>query len=127
MGCLSALLALLLLPEYKTFGLAIWSSIQVVIYASGPGIIGLATRNIDASSPRYTEIVELSLAVVIPVGYWLCGLGMLLCVPLVQSDLRETAEKSVNATRKVTKGTLLVMLILLVIVLFVLSLALAYT
>lgn len=122
LGCLSALLALLFLPEYKTFGLAIWGSIQVLIYSSGPEIIGLATRNVAPTSPQYLHIVKVCLAVIIPVGYWFCGLGMLLCIPLVRSDLGETPKRSPSTARKVTMGTLLAILILLVIVLFVLSL-----
>lgn len=122
LGCLSALLASLFLPEYKTFGLAIWGSIQVLIYSSGPEIIGLATRGIDASSPQYTQIVKVCLAVIIPVGYWFCGVGMLLCIPLVRSDLGETSKGPPSTARKVTMATLLAILILLVIVLFVLSL-----
>lgn len=123
LGCLSGLIALLMLPEYKTFGLAIWSSIQVLIYSSGPEIIGLATRNVDASSTQYKQIVMLCLAVIIPVGYWVCGLGMLMSLPLLREDLGEHAlpEEACSA-RKIGFGMLGVVLAVLVIVLFVLSL-----
>jgi len=89
LGCLFALVALLLPPAYKTFGFAIWSSIQVLVYSSGPEIIGLALRKTDPSSSEYTQVSKIALAVIIVVGYWACGIGMLVAVPLIKQDLRQ--------------------------------------
>ncbi|KAJ5489571.1 MFS general substrate transporter [Penicillium diatomitis] len=123
LGCMSAMIALLLLPEYKTFGLAIWSSIQVLIYSSGPEIIGLAVRNLDPGSAEYTKIIKICLAVIIPVGYWGCGLGMLLSIPLVRKDLKDqTLLVPASPSRKIAIGALVSVLVVLVIILFVLSL-----
>lgn len=123
LGCLSAMIALILLPAYKTFGLAIWSSIQVLIYSSGPEIIGLAVRNVDSGSAEYTRIVKICLAVIIPVGYWACGLGMLLSIPLLRKDLGEhTLREPASTCRKIGLGALGVILAALVMILFVLSL-----
>ncbi|KAF2678472.1 MFS general substrate transporter, partial [Lentithecium fluviatile CBS 122367] len=87
LGALFALVALLLPPAYKTFGLAIWGSVQVLIYSSGPEIIGLALMNEETTSEGYRRATQVCLAVIIPVGYWLAGIGFLLSVPLVKRDL----------------------------------------
>lgn len=87
LGAINSLIALLLPPHTKTFGLAIWSLVQVLIYSSGPEIVGLALRNTDSSSSAYLEKTRIALAVIIPVGYWIAGIGFLLAVPLVRLDL----------------------------------------
>lgn len=88
LGCLEMLIALLLPPRYKTFGLSIWNSIQVLVYSSGPEIIGLALRNEDPGSQEYTDVTQIALAVIIPLGYWLAGIGFLAAIPSLKRDLR---------------------------------------
>lgn len=87
LGAVNSLIALLLPPHTKTFGLAVWSLVQVLIYSSGPEIVGLALRNTDSTSSSYIEKTRIALAVIIPVGYWLAGVGFLLAIPLVKLDL----------------------------------------
>ncbi|KAL8840155.1 MAG: hypothetical protein Q9176_004003 [Flavoplaca citrina] len=87
LGAINSLIALLLPPRTKTFGLAVWSLVQVLIYSSGPEIIGLSLRTTEPSSSAYTEKTRIALAVIIPVGYWFAGIGFLLAVPLVKLDL----------------------------------------
>ncbi|KAL8726435.1 MAG: hypothetical protein Q9166_006713 [cf. Caloplaca sp. 2 TL-2023] len=87
LGAINSLIALLLPPHTKTFGLAVWSLVQVLIYSSGPEIVGLALRDTDPTTSAYIEKTRIALAVMIPVGYWLAGIGFLLAVPLVRLDL----------------------------------------
>ena len=87
LGAINSIIALLLPPRYKTFGLSIWAATQVLIYSAGPEIIGLALRKVDSSSQTYLVDTGIALAVIIPVGYWLAGVGFLLAVPLVRRDL----------------------------------------
>ncbi|KAL8938355.1 MAG: hypothetical protein Q9211_003255 [Gyalolechia sp. 1 TL-2023] len=87
LGAINSLIALLLPPRTKTFGLAVWSLVQVLISSSGPEIVGLALRNTDPTSSLYVEKTRIALAVIIPVGYWLAGVGFLLAIPLVKLDL----------------------------------------
>lgn len=123
LGCLFALVALLLPPAYKTFGLAIWGSVQVLIYSSGPEIIGLALRNEKPTSDRYRRVTQLCLAVMIPVGYWLAGIGFLLSVPLVRRDLNEDfVTGQLSTRRKAGVWGFVIVLGLVVGTLFVVSL-----
>ena len=87
LGAINSLVALLLPPQTKTFGLAIWSMVQVLIYSSGPEIIGIALRNTEPESGAYLHKTRVALAVLIPAGYWIAGIGFLLAVPLVKRDL----------------------------------------
>ncbi|KAI4190864.1 MAG: hypothetical protein LQ346_004838 [Caloplaca aetnensis] len=87
LGAINSLVALLLPPHTKTFGLAVWSLVQVLIYSSGPEIVGLALRNTESASSAYLEKTRIALAVIIPVGYWVAGVGFLLAIPLVKLDL----------------------------------------
>ncbi|KAL8990539.1 MAG: hypothetical protein Q9169_008094 [Polycauliona sp. 2 TL-2023] len=87
LGAINSLIALLLPPHTKTFGLAVWSLVQVLIYSSGPEIVGLALRTTEVGSSAYLEKTRIALAVMIPVGYWLAGIGFLIAVPLVKLDL----------------------------------------
>lgn len=87
LGAMNSLIALLLPPRTKTFGLAVWSLVQVLIYSSGPEIVGLALRTTEPKSSAYIEKTRIALAVMIPIGYWLAGVGFLLAVPLVKLDL----------------------------------------
>ncbi|KAI4170243.1 MAG: hypothetical protein LQ343_005126 [Gyalolechia ehrenbergii] len=93
LGAINSLIALLLPPHTKTFGLAVWSLVQVLIYSSGPEIVGLALRNTDPTSSLYIEKTRIALAVMIPVGYWLAGVGFLLAIPMVKLDLAGTFVK----------------------------------
>jgi MFS family permease len=123
LGCLFALIALLLPPRYKTFGLAIWGSVQVLIYSSGPQIIGLALRNEDPASESYRKATQLCLAIIIPVGYWIAGVGFLLSIPLVKKDLRkEFVEGNLSVGRKRWVGVFAAVLGVVVITLFITSL-----
>ena len=87
LGALNSLIALLLPPRYKTFGLSIWAATQVLVYSAGPEIIGLALRDVDSSSQAYLDGTKIALAVIIPVGYWLAGIGFLIVPRLVRRDL----------------------------------------
>src|SRR5215469_8440227 len=123
LGCLFAMVALLLPPAYKTFGLAIWGSVQVLVYSSGPEIIGLALRNSDPGSSSYTRVTQVCLAVIIVIGYWACGLGLLFAIPLVKRDMKQDfVEGPLSIKRKISIWVSGVMLMVLVVVLFVLSL-----
>ncbi|CAN9391535.1 unnamed protein product [Alternaria alternata] len=123
LGCLFALIALLLPPRYKTFGLAIWGSVQVLIYSSGPQIIGLALMNEETASESYRKATQLCLAIIIPVGYWLAGVGFLLSIPLVKKDLREEFVLGrLSGRRKIGSAIFAGVLAVVVITLFVVSL-----
>ncbi|RYO69647.1 hypothetical protein AA0113_g4116 [Alternaria arborescens] len=123
LGCLFALIALLLPPRYKTFGLAIWGSVQVLIYSSGPQIIGLALMNEETASESYRKATQLCLAIIIPVGYWLAGAGFLLSIPLVKKDLREEFVLGrLSGRRKIGSAIFAGVLAVVVITLFVVSL-----
>lgn len=123
LGCLFALVALLLPPAYKTFGLAIWGSIQVLVYSSGPEIIGLALRNVDPGTAEYTRVTQICLAVIIPAGYWTCGIGLLLAIPPLRRDLAgDFIRGPLGTRRKTTLVTSLAVVGAAVVVLFVSSL-----
>ncbi|KAF2035472.1 MFS general substrate transporter [Setomelanomma holmii] len=123
LGCLFALVALLLPPAYKTFGLAIWGSVQVLIYSSGPQIIGLALMDEEIQSESYRRATQICLAVIIPVGYWLAGVGFLLAVPLAKQDLDEQfVMRALSKRRKVGMWAFGGVLAIVVTVLFVASL-----
>ena len=123
LGCLFALIALLLPPRYKTFGLAIWGSLQVLIYSSGPQIIGLSLMDEETTSESYRRVTQLCLAIIIPVGYWLAGIGFLLSIPLVKKDLREEfATGRLSRRRTIGFSIFAGVLATVVITLFVVSL-----
>ncbi len=123
LGALNSLIALLLPPRYKTFGLSVWATIQVLIYSAGPEIIGLALRGAASDSQAYINSTKIALAVIIPVGYWVAGVGFLLAVPLVRRDLNEDfIRNSLGSGRKVAYGVFTFALGGLVIGLFVASL-----
>lgn len=88
LGAFNSLLVLLLPPQYKTFGLAIYMSTLVLMYSTGPQIMALALRNVDVNSEGYVKRVRIVLAVLIPLGYWLAGVGFLLCVKRVRRDIQ---------------------------------------
>ena len=124
LGAFASLLALLLPPKTKTFGLAIYTAVIVLIYSSGPQIIGLALRSFDTESAAYIERTKVILAVLIPVGYWVGGIGFLLALNAVKRDLRGDIVGSgeVTGLRKGLFLAFFVGLAVLVIILFVLSL-----
>lgn len=122
LGAINSLIVLLLPPRYKTFGLSIWDAIQVLIYASGPEIIGLALRNVDSASQAYLDGTKIALAVMIPVGYWLAGVGFLLAIPLVRKDLAgDFVQGRLGTRRKVGFGLFGGIVGTMVVVLFVVS------
>ncbi|KAG9249478.1 major facilitator superfamily domain-containing protein [Emericellopsis atlantica] len=126
LGCLFALIALLLPPDYKTFGLAIWTSVQVLVYSSGPEAMGLALRNEDPASPGYITATRNSLAVIITLGYWACGIGLLSAIPLLKRDLRmEFVEGRLSTRRRMAFGGFIVAVVCLVVILFTMSLVYA--
>ena len=123
LGAVNSLVALLLPPRYKTFGLALWAAIQVLIYSAGPEIIGLALRNVESGSSKYLDGTKIALAVIIPVGYWTAGVGFLLAGNLVKRDLAgDFIVGKLGVGRKVRFSTFALVVIGLVIGLFVTSL-----
>ena len=129
LGCLNGLIASLLPPKHKTFGLAIWASIQVLVYSSGPEIIGLALQHTDPGSAEYTKDAQIVLAVIITVCYWLAGVGFLLAIPLLKQDFENGVEldSKLSSTRKRYTVVLLALLLSLVIALFLVSIYYAVT
>ena len=123
LGCLNGLIASLLPPKHKTFGLAIWASIQVLVYSSGPQIIGLALQGTDPGSVEYTRDSQIVLAVIIPVCYWLAGIGFLLALPLLRRDFEMGVdlEGNLSTLRKRLTALCFALLISLVIALFIAS------
>lgn len=123
LGCLFALIALLLPPAYKTFGLAVWGSVQVLVYSSGPEIMGLALRTSDPESHQYVIATRDCLAVIIVLGYWACGLGLLAAIPLLKRDLnRDFIQGRLSVRRKTAFVGFAVIIVCLVVTLFTLSL-----
>lgn len=129
LGALNALIASILPPKHKTFGLAVWSTIQVLLYSSGPGIVGLALQRLDPASAEYRRDTQIVLAVIIPVCYWLAGIGFLLAVPLLKSDLRSGVqiESSLSGRRRGWILGLGTAVLALVVALFVASIYYAAT
>lgn len=125
LGALFGLVALLLPPRYKTFGLAIWSTVQVLVYSAGPEIIGLALRNTDVASPAYTKDTQVALVVIIPIGYWVAGIGFLCSVPLLRKDLYQIPRHSVGRRKKIGVSIFGVLLVSMVVALFVASIVIA--
>lgn len=126
LGCLFSLVAFLLPPDYKTFGLAIWTSVQVLVYSSGPEAMGLALRDEDPDSPEHITATRNSLAVIIVFGYWACGLGLLCAIPLLKRDLRmDVVEVRLSMRRRLAFGGFAVAIVCLVVIMFTLSLVYA--
>ena len=122
LGAINSLIALLLPPRYKTFGLSIWAATQVLIYSAGPEIIGLALRNIESGSQTYLNGTRVALAVIIPVGYWLAGIGFLLAIPLVKRDLAgQFVQGKLVLPRKIAIGAFAGVVAIMVTILFVIS------
>lgn len=122
LGAINSLIALLLPPRYKTFGLSIWAATQVLIYSAGPEIIGLAIRKVESGSGAYLLDTRIVLAVIIPTGYWFAGVGFLLSIPLVKRDLAGSfVSGNLSFQRRVAFIAFAVILAILVVVLFVIS------
>ena len=122
LGAINSLIALLLPPRCKTFGLAIWTATQVLIYSTGPEIIGLALRNVESGSATYLVDTRIALAVIIPCGYWIAGIGFLLAVPLVKRDLAsDSVLKLLGPSRRIAFVAFGISLLIIVVILFVLS------
>ena len=124
LGAFNSLLVLLLPPQYKTFGLAIYMSTLVLIYSTGPQIMSLALRNIEVNSEGYIKRVRIVLSVLIPLGYWLAGFGFLLCIKKVRQDIRGDVIPAgqMPRARKMAFMAFAVFLGCLVVALFVTSL-----
>lgn len=124
LGAFNSLLALLLPPQYKTFGLSIYMSTLVLIYSTGPQIMSLALRNIEVNSEGYVERVRIVLAVLIPLGYWIAGVGFLLAIAKVRQDIQGNyvQQGKISKRRKLSFTAFAVLLGFLVIALFVTSL-----
>ena len=124
LGALNSLIALLLPPRYKTFGLSIWAATQVLVYSAGPEIIGLALKDEDSSSQTYLDKTRVALAVIIPVGYWVAGIGFLLAPILVRRDLNDdhAGRGKLGMRRKAGFGIFAFVIGALVVGLFVASL-----
>lgn len=124
LGAFNSLLVLLLPPQYKTFGLAIYMSTIVLMYSTGPQIMALALRNIDVNSEGYVKRVRIVLAVLIPLGYWLAGIGFLFCIRKVGLDIQGdyVQQGEMSPTRKLSLTAFAVLLGCLVVALFVTSL-----
>ncbi|KAK4995797.1 hypothetical protein LTR66_004456 [Elasticomyces elasticus] len=124
LGAFNSLLVLLLPPRYKTFGLAIYMSTLVLMYSTGPQIMALALRNIDVNSEGYVKRVRIILAVLIPLGYWLAGIGFLFCVRKVRQDIQGdyVQQGEMSRTRKSLYAAFVLLLGCLVVALFVTSL-----
>ncbi|KEF51538.1 uncharacterized protein A1O9_12455 [Exophiala aquamarina CBS 119918] len=87
LGGFASLLALLLPTRTKTFCLAIYTSVIILIYSSAPQMIGLGLRNYKPGSTAYLEKTRDILAILIPVGYWVAGICFLSAIPKVKEDL----------------------------------------
>jgi hypothetical protein len=123
LGAFASLLTLLLPPRMKTFGLAIYMSIIILVYSSGPQIVGLALRNTDPQSALYVDRTKVILAVLIPFGYWIAGVGFLMCIGRVHRDIkRGVSPEHLSLPRKTAFGAFIFALGALVIGLFVTSL-----
>lgn len=129
LGAMAGLIACLLPPRYKTFGLAIWASTQALIYSSGPEIIGLALRGTDPGSKTYTSETQVVLAVIIVVCYWVAGILFLAAIPLLKQDFEKGVEidTPLSDRRKGCVYLFLALLASLVIALFVASIFYAAT
>jgi hypothetical protein len=126
LGAFASLLALILPPQTKTFCLAIYTCTIILIYSSAPQIIGLALRKYDPGSSAYIQKTRDILAILIPIGYWVAGIGFLLCINNVKRDLQGDITQ-VGGTSWLRKSGFIgfvMLLISLTIALFVTSLVL---
>jgi hypothetical protein len=125
LGAFASVLALIMPARTKTFGLAIYTSTIILIYSSAPQIIGLALRNYDPSSAAYIQQERNILAALIPIGYWVGGVGFFLGIRKIHADLAgELVEAGdISRRRKVGFSAFLVILGSVTIAMFVTSFA----
>jgi hypothetical protein len=89
LGAFASVLTLILPPQTKTFCLAIYTSTIILIYSSAPQMIGLSLRHYEVGSEAYIKQTRRILAALIPVGYWVAGIGFLGGIKMVKRDLGE--------------------------------------
>jgi hypothetical protein len=99
LGAFASLLALLLPARTKTFCLAIYTSTIILIYSSAPQMIGLGLQDYEPGSHAYIDKTRDILAILIPIGYWVAGIGFLIAIPKVTQDIR-----SARAVREGEEG-----------------------
>ena len=87
LGAFASLLALLLPTRTKTFCLAIYTSTIILIYSSAPQMIGLGLQHYEPGSQAYITKTRDILAILIPIGYWVAGIGFLLAIPKINQDI----------------------------------------
>ena len=124
LGAFASILALTLPPRTKTFCLAIYTSTIILIYSSAPEMIGLSLRNYVVGSPAYIVKSREILAILIPIGYWVGGVGFLSAIRRVQADAAGLDGPNSQSTRlrKIGFSVFAVVLGSLTIALFVVSL-----
>ena len=88
LGAFASLLALLLPMQTKTFCLAIYTSTIILIYSSAPQMIGLGLQDYEPGTQAYLDKTRDILAILIPIGYWVAGIGFLLAIPKINQDIR---------------------------------------
>ncbi len=120
LGAFASLLALLLPTRTKTFCLAIYTSTIILIYSSAPQMIGLGLKHYEPGTQAYITKTRDILAILIPIGYWLAGIGFLLAIPKVNQDIRSAraAQDSEDGgpriyVSKLRKGAFLAFVVLL--------------
>lgn len=129
LGPVNALLVLMFPPESKTLAFSFYTALGVLIYSSGPEIVGLALRGVSPSSDGYVRDVKVILAVTIPVGYVLSSAGFAVCLLLMKRDLRLVSDAGIDvrpkisARRKVALWSGFVVILIMVVVLFAVGLA----
>jgi hypothetical protein len=125
LGAFASILALIVPARTKTFALAIYTATIILIYSSAPQIIGLALRNYDPESDAYVQQERNILAALIPIGYWVGGIGFLLAVRKVRADMAgELVEAGhINLRRKLGFSAFVVILGSVTIAMFVTSFA----
>lgn len=122
LGCMAVFVAMLLPPQTKTFGLAIWNSVQVLIYSSGPEIIGLALRDFSPGTEPYITAMRTGLATVIATAYCLGSVGLLIGLPLISKDLNgDIIQGDIRGSRKLVVLAAVSVLASIVVALFAVS------
>lgn len=82
LGPIASLLLRLLPPHVKTTSFAIYGLVNLLIYSSGPEIVGIAqtfTGSTVADPEKYVRTTRVILAVIIPAGYTIAAAGFLWC------------------------------------------------
>lgn len=122
LGCMAVFVAMMLPPQTKTFGLAIWNSVQGLIYSSGPEIIGLALRDFSPGTEPYITAMRTCLATVIATAYCLGSVGLLVALPLISKDLNgDIIQGAIRGSRKLVVSVAVCVLASMVVALFAVS------